>query len=169
MQLVFFNWWITHTIRCGLSDSAISLLDFSTSAAQHIIIASTTQTWMLYSSIAVAFLDSSSYCVLRSIATKMSEGDEAGRILSVIAVTGSLMPLVAGPAFGTIYKSTLSLMPETICYVMGGMYAVLVVTMAFIHCGLKDVSSTKKEAGRAPTIKVEVTENPGCTTSETAV
>ncbi len=126
--------------KLAMRDSAISILDAATSSVQHLIYAVANQGWLLYVGDLVAFLDGTSQCVLRSIATKLTNPDETGKVLSAIAVISDrLVPLAVGPLIGTIYSATISSLPETIYYLMTCMYATFVFIMVLIHVGLKKI------------------------------
>ena len=129
------------TQKLAVADSAISIVDSATSTVQHLIFAVATQGWMVYMGELIAFLDGTSQCVLRSIATKLTNPNETGKVFSAIAVISDrLVPLVIGPLIGATYRTTVSFLPETIYYLMTGMYSIFVLIMVLVHVGLRIIS-----------------------------
>ena len=63
--------------------------------------------WVMFLS-AVFQLNSVITVTIRSQSTKEVDKDEVGRIFSVVALGQALVPLIANPMFGGIYKSTLT-------------------------------------------------------------
>ena len=63
--------------------------------------------WVMF--LAAAFqLNSVITVTIRSQSTKEVDKDEIGRIFSVVALGQALVPLIANPMFGGIYKATLN-------------------------------------------------------------
>ncbi len=120
-----------------LRDSTISALDATTSVIQNILIACATSSWMLYLSVAIAFLDSSSYPILKSIISKLVGVNEAGRAITSAILVGAVAKLAAAPIFGQVYWSTVAFFPEAIFYIMAGLYVVFAMLMIYVDIMLK--------------------------------
>ncbi len=82
--------------------------------------------WLLYLS-AVLQLNSLITVTIRSQCTKEVDKSEIGRIFAVVALGQAIVPLIANPLFGLIYKATLETLP--------GAYLLAVVVMLFFVLG----------------------------------
>ncbi len=80
--------------KFGVRDSVITIIDISGCFVQTLLLAFVKYTWMIYLGIAVAFLDYSSYAMIRCMITKLVEPDEIGKILSFVAAVQAFVPLV---------------------------------------------------------------------------
>ena len=60
---------------------------------------------MLYAGCAIAFLDSTSTTVFRSLISKIVQPDEIGKVFSVLAIFQAMLPFVGTPLFGMLYKN----------------------------------------------------------------
>ena len=143
--------------RLKVRDTLISLSDMLTSILYCLILANVTQTVVLYIACSIAFLDCTSFSIIRSIITKLIGPEETGKVLSVVEVTGVLMPLVGSPILGFLYRSTVSFAPETTFYVAAGLYGVILILMMIVHCGgINDNTGEQQtEQGRSREIQVE--------------
>lgn len=60
-----------------------------------------------------------SFIALRSIASKLVNSDELGKVNSLLSVAESFMPLVYAPLYATVYSATMDTMPGAF-FLMGG-------------------------------------------------
>ena len=65
---------------------------------------------------------------IRSQCTKEVDKAEIGRIFSVVGLFQALVPLIANPLFGFIYKSTLNTLPGAYLLTIVGMLIFVLVT-----------------------------------------
>ena len=65
---------------------------------------------------------------IRSQCTKEVDKTEIGRIFSVVGLFQALVPLIANPLFGLIYKSTLNTLPGAYLLTIVGMLIFVLVT-----------------------------------------
>ena len=90
--------------KLKIRDSFIILMDISGCFFQSLIMAYVKYEWMLYVGVCIAFLDSTSYTIIRCCITKMVRPDEVGKILSFSAAIQAFVPLASSPIFGNIYR-----------------------------------------------------------------
>jgi len=114
--------------KLGFRDVTITIIDIAGCLIQTIILANVTKEWMLYlgniffyilvanfiAGIAVAFLDSSSYAMIRCMITKVVAPDEIGKILALLASVQAFIPLISSPLFNSIYRCKHNSM--SLCY-----------------------------------------------------
>ncbi len=144
--------------RFKLRDSTISVLDASTSVVQNIMVACATKSWMLYLSVVVAFLDSSSFSILKSIISKLVSPNEVGRGISLALIIGAAAKLSAVPIFGKIYWSTVAFFPQAIFFVMSGLYLMFALLMLYVDIKMKNGEHLKEtNCERSGTSKKEGT------------
>ena len=87
-----------------IRDSFIIVMDISGCFFQSLIMAFVKYEWMLYIGACIAFLDYTSYSMIRCCITKMVRADEVGKILSFSAAIQAFVPLISSPIFGNIYR-----------------------------------------------------------------
>ena len=90
----------------GLRDSTIIIIDITGCLIQTIILSLASASWMVYLGSFIAFLDTTSYSMIRCMISKNVEPDELGKILSIIGAFQAFIPIVCSPVFRTIYRST---------------------------------------------------------------
>lgn len=90
--------------------------------------------WLLYISAVLQF-NSVITVAIRSQCTKEVEKSEIGRIFAVVGLGQALVPLVANPLFGLVYKATIDTLPGT--------YLLIVVGMLFFVLGSSIVMSLR--------------------------
>ena len=86
---------------------------------------------MLYIGSAIAFLDSTSTTVFRSLISKIVDADEVGKVFSVVAIFQALLPFVGSPMFGILYKNTVSTHPNAFLFLITAIKC-LVFSVVFI-------------------------------------
>lgn len=69
--------------------------------------------WMIYLAAIVEIVNGTSFIAMRSIASKLVATDELGKVNSLLGVCESLMPLIYGPMYSSIYAATMKTFPGT--------------------------------------------------------
>ena len=73
---------------------------------------------MLYAGCAIAFLDSTSTTVFRSLISKIVQPDEIGKVFSVLAIFQAMLPFLGTPLFGMLYKNTVATQPNAFVFLI---------------------------------------------------
>ena len=73
---------------------------------------------MLYAGCAIAFLDSTSTTVFRSLISKIVQPDEIGKVFSVLAIFQAMLPFICTPLFGMLYKNTVATQPNAFIFLI---------------------------------------------------
>ena len=119
-----------------LEDSTIIIIDIIGCFIQTIILSLATATWMVYLGAIIAFLDTTSYSMIRCMISKNVKPDEVGKILSFVGATQAFIPMIASPIFGLIYKSTVETLPQTYLIVIACLYFFDLCLLKYIDRGL---------------------------------
>ena len=109
------------SIKCSEKYSYIYTFLFTdapTSVINTLIWAFCNTEWMLYIGSAIAFLDSTSTTVFRSMITKIVKPDEIGKVFSVVAIFQAVLPFIGAPLFGILYKNTVSTQPNAFLFLI---------------------------------------------------
>ena len=118
-----------------LSDPLISTLGTLATIFAYLLIALGPSTWslsmnpeyLLYIS-AIFQFNSVITVTIRSQCTKEVDKSEIGRIFSVVGLGQALVPLIANPLFGLIYKATLNTLPGAYLLTIVGMLVIVFVS-----------------------------------------
>ncbi|XP_052751740.1 proton-coupled folate transporter-like [Galleria mellonella] len=65
-------------------------------------------------------LNGTSFIAMRSIATKLVDGDDVGKVNSLFGLAEATMPLVYGPLYSRVYMETLKVLPGAV-FLMGAL------------------------------------------------
>ena len=90
--------------KLKLHDATIILIDLTGCFVQMLVMAFATREWMLYMGACIAFLEETSFSMLRCMVSKYVEPDEVGKILSIMGAIQSFIPIISSPVFGIIYR-----------------------------------------------------------------
>ncbi|TRY72153.1 hypothetical protein TCAL_00254 [Tigriopus californicus] len=126
--------------KMKIRDATISFYDMFASAINCLIMAFATEEWMLYVGAVINCLDSSSYSVVRSMVTKIAEPHETGSLLAVFGSFQSIMPMIATPVFGMLYRSTVANFPQLYLLIVAGFFLLNSVCLLFVRHGLKKLN-----------------------------
>ncbi|KAL5285026.1 hypothetical protein ACFFRR_007014 [Megaselia abdita] len=111
----------------------------------------------MYLGALVEILNGTSFIAMRSIATKLVEKDELGKVNSLFGVAEALMPLVYGPMYTTLYAATMQTLPGAF-FLLGGALTAPAVVIFFWMYGvsrkekklLKEKNKSNIEKGGLP-------------------
>lgn len=101
---------------------------------------------------------------MRSIATKLVESDELGKVNSLFGVAEALMPLVYAPMYASLYQATIETLPGAFFLVGGALTAPAVIIFLWMYKMNKrdlklkenDKSNTSSDCEKVPPKKIEV-------------
>ncbi|TRY71632.1 hypothetical protein TCAL_14873 [Tigriopus californicus] len=132
------------TQKFKFRDSTIVLIDIAGCFIQTLIVAFASSEWMLYLGACIAFLDATSFTMLRCMISKYVEPDEFGTILSIIGAIQSFIPIASSPIFGILYRSTVELFPQLYLLVLAALFLIDWGVLLYIHVGLKKLSGDQE-------------------------
>ncbi len=102
--------------------------------------------WMLYLGACIAFLDATSFTMIRCMITKHVRPDEVGKLLSVVGAVQAFIPLFSSPIFGVIYRSTVATLPQTYLIVLAFFFALDWALLFVINLGVRKIARKQQEA-----------------------
>ena len=103
---------------------------------------------MLYLGTAIAFLDSTTTTVIRSLITKIIHPDEVGRVFSVVAIFIAILPFIGSPMFGLLYKNTVATQPNAFIFLITGIKGLVFLVVLCVYIQMKkSISSESTEEG----------------------
>eukprot|EP00096_Caligus_rogercresseyi_P016065 TRINITY_DN8603_c0_g1_i1.p1 TRINITY_DN8603_c0_g1~~TRINITY_DN8603_c0_g1_i1.p1 ORF type:complete len:446 (+),score=107.13 TRINITY_DN8603_c0_g1_i1:66-1403(+) len=105
-----------------LRDELLALLGTLLTALSYLLLALCKAPWMAYAAVSLQFNSIVSVSI-RSQCSKAAE-DENGKVFAVIALGQSLVPLVANPLFGLVYRLTLPVFPGAYLLIVSGLLVV---------------------------------------------
>lgn len=70
---------------------------------------------------------------MRSIATKLVDSDELGKVNSLFGVAEALMPLVYAPMYASLYQATIETLPGAFFLVGGALTAPAVIIFLWMY------------------------------------
>ncbi len=70
---------------------------------------------------------------MRSIATKLVDSDELGKVNSLFGVAEALMPLVYAPMYASLYQATIDTLPGAFFLVGGALTAPAVIIFLWMY------------------------------------
>ena len=129
-------------------DSTIILIDIGGCFIQAIILIFASATWMVYLGAFIAFLDATSYSMIRCMISKHVKPDEVGKILAFVGAFQAFIPIISSPVFGSIYRATVEKMPQA--------YLILLAALFFIDwCVLFYIDRGVRRIGRKMAIEMK--------------
>ena len=152
-------------------DSTIILIDISGCLIQTIILACATAEWMVYLGACIAFLDATSYSMIRCMISKNVHPDEVGKILSFVGAFQAFIPIVSSPIFGLLYRGTVEHLPQAYLIVLACLFFVDWLALVVIDRGLKKADKNRaiemKDLKKDPEVKDELLDSEKTKKTET--
>lgn len=124
-------------------DTILMLIDTIGTGLQSILVALSTETWMIYVAAFAGITDSSSNEIMRSLLSKQIPLDEIGKVLASIRIFGLIIPYTAGPFFGFLYRETVETAPNAFLFVIAGIFGISAINMAFIRRGILKIKKKR--------------------------
>ncbi|TRY72725.1 hypothetical protein TCAL_00269 [Tigriopus californicus] len=144
------------SVRIRIRDASISFYDMFASAINCLIVAYATEGWMIYAGAMINCLDFTSYSILRSMVTKVAEPHETGALFGVFGSLQSLMPMIATPIFGMLYRGTVADFPQFYLFLVAGFFLLNSIALLFLRHGLTKLNQNIAE--EVPTVDEEIVE-----------
>ncbi len=101
---------------------------------------------MLYLGTCIAFLNATSFAVIRCMITKQISPHEVGCLMSVVSGIQAFVPFVKGPLFGLIYRNTVEYLPQTCLIVVAVGIFIDWMLLYTINHGVRRVEKKKEKA-----------------------
>ncbi|XP_003703016.1 putative peptidoglycan muropeptide transporter SLC46 [Megachile rotundata] len=113
-----------------IDDAIVGIMSSMSKILAGFVYAFATTDWMIYLAAIVEIVNGTSFIAMRSIASKLVATDELGKVNSLFGVCESMMPLVYGPMYSSIYAATMKTFPGTFfivgaCLTMPAVFAFL--------------------------------------------
>ncbi|XP_053980354.1 solute carrier family 46 member 3 [Hylaeus volcanicus] len=96
-----------------IDDAIVGIMSSMSKILAGFVYAFATTDWMIYLAAIVEIVNGTSFIAMRSIVSKLVSTDELGKVNSLFGVCESLMPLVYGPMYSSIYAATMKTFPGT--------------------------------------------------------
>lgn len=109
--------------------------------------------WVLYIAPIVEIVNGTSFIAMRSIASKMVPTDELGKVNSLFGVCESLMPLVYGPMYSSVYGATMNTFPGTFFLLGGGLTIPAVIAFLWMYTEHRRDRAILEQEKKAPNEK----------------
>lgn len=95
----------------------------------------------------VELLNGTSFIAMRSIATKLVESDELGKVNSLFGVAEALMPLVYAPMYASLYQATIETLPGAF-FLVGGLltFPAVIIFLWMYKINKRDMLAKANEA-----------------------
>ena len=112
----------------------------------------------MYVASGIAFLDSTSTTVIRSMITKIVPATEIGKVFSVVEFLKAILTLVAPVVFGKVYEKTLRTQPNAFIFVGIGCKFMVFFTVLIIYITMtrKDTTSTENNEDSPDNISTDL-------------
>ncbi|XP_037928080.1 tetracycline resistance protein, class C-like [Teleopsis dalmanni] len=134
--------------KFNIDDALIGVLSCLSKIFGGFVYAFATQPWHMYMGGFVEMFNGTSFIAMRSIATKLVNKDELGKVNSLFGVAEALMPMVFGPMYTTLYAATITILPGAF-YLLGSgltVFAVLIFFwMYYFQCQLNLLKENSTE------------------------
>ena len=148
-----------------LRDSTIVLIDITGCFIKGFILIFATSTWMVYLASFIAFLEATSYSMVRCMISKHVRPDEVGKILAFVGAIQAFIPIMAKPTFGILYRETIDKsidLPQAYLILMVCLFFVEWCVLVYIDRGIQNAkkemaierNDVKKEEGAEDGVEV---------------
>ncbi|XP_011300353.1 solute carrier family 46 member 3-like [Fopius arisanus] len=116
-----------------IDDALVGVMSCMSKILASLVYSFATEDWMMYLAPLVEIVNGTSFIAMRSIASKLVPTDELGKVNSLFGVCESLMPLVYGPIYSSVYASTMNTLPGTFFLLGGCLTAPAVVAFLWLY------------------------------------
>ncbi|KAK0174940.1 hypothetical protein PV327_010643 [Microctonus hyperodae] len=116
-----------------IDDALVGVMSCISKILASFVYAFATEDWILYLGPLVEIVNGTSFIAMRSIASKLVPTDELGKVNSLFGVCESLMPLVYGPMYSSIYAATMNTFPGTFFLLGGGLTTPAVISFLWLY------------------------------------
>ncbi|XP_012286336.1 uncharacterized protein LOC105702940 [Orussus abietinus] len=116
-----------------IDDALVGLMSCTSRILASFVYAFATTDWMIYVAPLIEIVNGTSFIAMRSIASKLVPTDELGKVNSLFGVCESLMPLVYGPMYSSVYGATMNTLPGTFFLVGGCLTIPAVISFLWLY------------------------------------
>ncbi|KAJ6643128.1 Solute carrier family 46 member 3 [Pseudolycoriella hygida] len=116
-----------------IDDALIGVMSSMSKILSSFVYAFAVTEWQLYLAPLVEILNGTSFIAMRSIATKLVQSDELGKVNSLFGVAEALMPLVYAPMYASLYQATIETLPGAFFLVGGLLTAPAVIIFLWMY------------------------------------
>ncbi|XP_070490268.1 lysosomal proton-coupled steroid conjugate and bile acid symporter SLC46A3-like [Chironomus tepperi] len=102
-----------------IDDAIIGVLSSMSKIISSFVYAFASTTWQLYLAPIAEILNGTSFIAMRSIASKLVQSDELGKVNSLFGVGEALTPLLYAPMYTQVYRATIDVLPGAF-FLLGG-------------------------------------------------
>lgn len=110
-----------------IDDALIGVMSSMSKILSSFVYAFAVTDWQLYIAPIVEILNGTSFIAMRSIASKLVNSNELGKVNSLFGVAEALMPLLYAPMYTSLYAATLNTLPGAFFLLGGALTAPAVV------------------------------------------
>ncbi|XP_043267795.1 solute carrier family 46 member 3-like [Venturia canescens] len=121
----------SHVLK--IDDALVGVMSCMSKILACFVYAFATEDWMIYLAPLVEIVNGTSFIAMRSIASKLVPTDELGKVNSLFGVCESLMPLVYGPMYSSVYAATMNTFPGTFFLLGGGLTVPAVFSFLWLY------------------------------------
>ncbi|XP_037938509.1 tetracycline resistance protein, class A-like [Teleopsis dalmanni] len=143
---------LSHKLR--IDDALVGVISSTSKILSGFVYAFATVPWHMYLGGVVEIFNGTSFIAMRSIATKLVNKDELGKVNSLFGVAEALMPMVFGPMYTTLYAATLTTLPGAF-YLLGGALTVLSVIIFLWMYNFQRKMNRLRQNSDQESVKVE--------------
>ncbi|XP_035458912.2 proton-coupled folate transporter-like [Spodoptera frugiperda] len=97
-----------------LDDTVVGIISCTSKILASFIFAFATTTTEIYIAPLVEIFNGTSFIAMRSIASKLVNSEELGKVNSLFGLAEAMMPLVYGPLYSRVYMATLTVLPGAV-------------------------------------------------------
>lgn len=116
-----------------IDDALIGVMSSMSKILSSFVYAFAVTDWQLYIAPIVEILNGTSFIAMRSIASKLVNSNELGKVNSLFGVAEALMPLLYAPMYTSLYAATLNTLPGAFFLLGGALTAPAVVIFLWMY------------------------------------
>jgi len=118
-----------------LDDAMLGLISSVSKICGCVIYAFAPNSMVFYVGTLIEVFNGTAFIAMRSIISKLVSGDELGKMNSMFGMSEALMPLIYGPMYSALYKTTIKVFPGSF-FLLGGVLtipAVAIFVWLYLH------------------------------------
>lgn len=115
---------LSHKLK--IDDALVGVISSMSKILSGFVYAFATVPWHMYAGAVVEIFNGTSFIAMRSIASKLVDKNELGKVNSLFGVAEALMPMAFAPMYTTLYAATLRVLPGAF-FLLGSAFTVLAV------------------------------------------
>ncbi|KAG6465758.1 hypothetical protein O3G_MSEX015371, partial [Manduca sexta] len=116
-----------------LDDTVVGIISCTSKILASFIFAFASTTTEIYIAPLVEIFNGTSFIAMRSIASKLVNSEELGKVNSLFGLAEAMMPLVYGPLYSRVYMATLNILPGAVFLLGAGMTVPAVAIFGWMY------------------------------------